>query len=207
MGGKNPEEARNWMARIESDFQALECTEEQKMEVLEFVLDGCARLWWDAKAALERTERRRVTWEDFRQQCQKSYFPPFFRQARSMELLMLRHGSMTIDKYQRRFIDLLPYSPHINKIDAYRQVENSNRRAQLMMTGQPGGLFGPGAQSVVQSGSTSSFTTTSSGSRGSRASCRKASGACFICGEQGHLRRDCPTHMGTASGSGSQAGS
>ncbi|XP_073130888.1 uncharacterized protein [Henckelia pumila] len=47
------------MARIESAFQAFECIEEQKMEVLEFFLDGRARLWWDAKAAQTRTERGR----------------------------------------------------------------------------------------------------------------------------------------------------
>ncbi|XP_073133485.1 uncharacterized protein [Henckelia pumila] len=136
MGGENPEEARNWMAMIEIAFRAFNCTEEQKLEVLDFVLDGRACLWWDSKAAHARTERGR--------------------------------GSMTIDEYQQRFIDLIPYSPHINESDASkydiflqglnqdfysqvvvcydptsyetlvnrcRQVENSNRRAQLMMSG------------------------------------------------------------------------
>ncbi|XP_073143884.1 uncharacterized protein [Henckelia pumila] len=221
-----------------------------------------ARLWWDAKATRERTERGHVAWGDFCQQFQKLYFPPAVRQARSMELMTLRQGSMTIDQYQQRFLDLLPFSPHINDCDeskydiflqdlnqdiysqvvvcddptSYetlvnrcRQVENSNRRALLMIPGQPSGSLGPRDQSVVQSGPMSSSTTTSSGSRGSRgtfrfgkkkkkkddfcchcggknpaASCRKATCACYTCGEQGHLRRDCPQRMGSASGSGSQ---
>ncbi|XP_073121574.1 uncharacterized protein [Henckelia pumila] len=91
--------------------------EEKKMEVLEFVLDGCALLWWDANAAQARIERGRVTWEDFRQLFQKLYFCPAVRQARSMDLLTLRQGSMNIDEYQQRFIDLIPYSPHIDESD------------------------------------------------------------------------------------------
>ncbi|XP_073159095.1 uncharacterized protein [Henckelia pumila] len=118
LGGENSEEARNWMARIESDFRAFKCTEEENMEVLEFVLDGSVRLWWDAKAAQARTERGRVTWEDFCQPFQILYFLPSIRQARSMELLTLRQGSMTVDEYQQQFINLLPYSPHINEGDA-----------------------------------------------------------------------------------------
>ncbi|XP_073133404.1 uncharacterized protein [Henckelia pumila] len=118
MGGENPEEARNWMPRIESDFRAFDCTEEQKLEVLDFVLDVRARLWLDSKAAQARTERGRVTLEDFRQQFQRLYFPPAIRQTQSIELLPLRQGSMTIDEYHQQFIDLLSYSPHINESDA-----------------------------------------------------------------------------------------
>ncbi|XP_073153209.1 uncharacterized protein [Henckelia pumila] len=168
LGSKNPEESRNLMFRIESAFRAFVCTKEQKMEGLEFVPDGRACLWWDSKADQARTERGRVTWEDFHQQFQKLYFPPAVRQARSMDFLMLRQGSMTIDEYQQRFIDLLSFSLHINESDASKydiflqvlnpdinsqvvvcedptsyetlvnrchQVENSNRRAQLMMSG------------------------------------------------------------------------
>ncbi|XP_073121704.1 uncharacterized protein [Henckelia pumila] len=227
------------------------------MEILEFVLDGRARLWWDAKAAHARTEKGCVTWEDFCQQFQKLYFPQAVRQTRSMEFLMLRQGAMTIDEYQQRFINLLPYSPYINESDAskydlflqglnqdiysqvvvcddptsyetlvnrFRQVDKNNRRAQLMMSGHPGGFLGPRAQYFVHSGSTSASNTTFSSTRGSRGmfrfgknkkydrcthyvgkhsttTCRRASGACYICGQQGHLRRDCPSRMGAASGS------
>ncbi|XP_073120767.1 uncharacterized protein [Henckelia pumila] len=55
-----------------------------------------------------------VTWEKFRAAFLKLYFPPALHQDKSIELLNLKQGSLTVDKYYQKFFELLPFFLHIN---------------------------------------------------------------------------------------------
>ncbi|XP_073119784.1 uncharacterized protein [Henckelia pumila] len=43
VGGETPEDAENWLERMDSFFQTYRCTEEQNMETLGYLLEGRAR--------------------------------------------------------------------------------------------------------------------------------------------------------------------
>ncbi|XP_073137340.1 uncharacterized protein [Henckelia pumila] len=101
---------------------------------------------------------------------------------------------MYIDEYQQKFIDLLPYCPHIctsydAKYDHFLQGLN---------------------QEIFNRVTVRDNTTSYEGlcrRRHPPGQCNRASGACFLYGEMGHLRKDCPNLVGEASESGSGSGS
>ncbi|XP_073036671.1 uncharacterized protein [Primulina eburnea] len=114
VGGETPDDAEDWIERMESCFRAFQCTEEQKIETLSFLLEGRARKWWRSTSAPIVQSQGRVTWADFRAAFMQLYFPPALRQAKTIELLNLKQGSMSVDEYQQKFFELLPFAPHIS---------------------------------------------------------------------------------------------
>ncbi|XP_073152868.1 uncharacterized protein [Henckelia pumila] len=112
VGGKSPEDAKNWLDRIENYFQVFQCTEEKKMETLGFLVEGRARKWWRSTSAPFVADRGVVTWAEFLTAFEKLYFLPALRQAKASEFLSLRHGTMIIYEYQHKFFEILPYCSH-----------------------------------------------------------------------------------------------
>ncbi|KAL4306932.1 hypothetical protein AHAS_Ahas16G0227700 [Arachis hypogaea] len=51
-----------------------------------------------------------TTWEMFREEFYKKYFPNFVRQANELELLQLKQGSMIVDAYTSKFKELCYFS-------------------------------------------------------------------------------------------------
>ncbi|XP_073132796.1 uncharacterized protein [Henckelia pumila] len=84
------------------------------METLKFLLEGCARKWWRSTSAPIIAVQGVVTGAYFRTASHKLYFPPAHRKAKASELLSLKQGSMSIDEYQLKFFELLPYCPQIS---------------------------------------------------------------------------------------------
>ncbi|XP_073120644.1 uncharacterized protein [Henckelia pumila] len=79
------------------------------MESLGFLLEGNAKKWWRTISTPIIEARGVSTWAEFRAAFEKLYFPPALLQSKASELLSLRQGTMTIDEYQKNFIELLPY--------------------------------------------------------------------------------------------------
>ncbi|XP_073133424.1 uncharacterized protein [Henckelia pumila] len=99
---------------MEVCFWEFRCTGKQNMETLDFLMEGRAQRWWSSASAPIIAVRGVVTWADFCTAFQKLYFPPALRQAKASELLSLRQGLMSIDEYQQKFFELLPYCPKIS---------------------------------------------------------------------------------------------
>ncbi|XP_073275437.1 uncharacterized protein [Primulina huaijiensis] len=114
VGGETPDVAEDWLERMESCFRAFQCTEEQQMETLGFFLEGRARKWWRSTCAPIVQSHGRVTWADFRAAFMQLYFPPALRHAKTIELLSLKQGSMSVDEYKQKFFELLPFAPRIS---------------------------------------------------------------------------------------------
>ncbi|XP_073294469.1 uncharacterized protein [Primulina huaijiensis] len=192
VGGETLDIAEDWLKRMESCFRAFQCTEEQQMETLGFLLEGRARNGWRSTSAPIVQSRRRVTWADSVQ----LYFPPALVHANMIELLSLKQGSMSVDEYLPNFFELLPFAPHISgsseaKYDHFlqdlnqeifdrvtvcddptsyeglvnqcRQVEINLQRGRSTLSSRPPSTLSPRSQSFKKSGSSSS----GSGSRSS----------------------------------------
>ncbi|XP_075489589.1 uncharacterized protein LOC142528426 [Primulina tabacum] len=114
VGGETSDVAEDWLERMEICFRAFQCTEEQQKETLGFLLEGRVCKWWRSTSATIVQSRGRVTWADFCETFMQLYFPPALRQTKTIELLSLKQGSMSIEEYQQKFFELLPFAPHIS---------------------------------------------------------------------------------------------
>ncbi|XP_073136963.1 uncharacterized protein [Henckelia pumila] len=113
VGGESPEDAGNWLRRMEVCFWEFRCNENQWIETLHFLVEERSRKWWDSASAPFIAARGVATWDEFRTAFHKLYFTLALRQAKESELIGLRQGSMSIDEYQLKFFELLPYCPQI----------------------------------------------------------------------------------------------
>ncbi|XP_073133893.1 uncharacterized protein [Henckelia pumila] len=109
IGGETPGVAEDSIERLENFFREYQCTEEQRMESLGFLLEGNSKKWWRTVSTTIIAARGVATWVEFRAAFEKLYFPPALLHLKANELLSLRQGTMNIDKYQQKFIELLPY--------------------------------------------------------------------------------------------------
>ena len=73
-----------------------------------------ARWWWDLKYT-KKDELREIRWEKFWNIFQEKYMSKRFFDHKVKEFHELRMGSMTMDAFINRFIDLLHYVPYIKK--------------------------------------------------------------------------------------------
>ncbi|XP_016206745.1 uncharacterized protein LOC107647140 [Arachis ipaensis] len=83
-GSTNPTEANNWEAQH----------------------------WWQGAHRLLQQGNidEAITWERFKEEFYKKYFPNSVRQAKELELLQLKQGSMTVAAYTSKFEELCRFS-------------------------------------------------------------------------------------------------
>lgn len=115
----------------------LHCTEDQRLEALEFLVEGSARKWWRSIFSAIKIDQGAVTWADFQFAFKEKYFSATVRQSRIIELSQLRQRIMSIEEYQQKFYSLLPYSPHIDASEEgkyYQYLQGLNQEIFDLVT-------------------------------------------------------------------------
>jgi hypothetical protein len=62
---------------------------------------------------VKHNDEKNVTWRDFKRYFEKKYLTKHSYDRKMKEFFELKPGSMTIDDYKRRFLELLKYLPYI----------------------------------------------------------------------------------------------
>lgn len=62
----------------------------------------------------------RISWERFKKEFDDRYFPTIMRQQKSKEFANLVHGSMMVEYYVVKFMELGRFSPHLISMKSIR---------------------------------------------------------------------------------------
>jgi hypothetical protein len=78
-----------------------------------YQLKGNASMSWDQLLQVKHIREKDVTWKEFKKHFEKKYLTKRYYDKKMKELFELKVGSMTIDQYERGFLELLKYVPFI----------------------------------------------------------------------------------------------
>ncbi|XP_058734259.1 uncharacterized protein LOC131605988 [Vicia villosa] len=105
------EGAQDWFQEIERIFRVMDYTLVQKLRYGTHKLIVEADDWWvETRQRLELAGEE-VTWEDFKREFLRKYYPEDARGKREMEFLELKQGTLSITDYAARFIKLAKFYP------------------------------------------------------------------------------------------------
>ncbi|XP_059455138.1 uncharacterized protein LOC132185376 [Corylus avellana] len=104
----------NWVLQIEKLMDVMNCTEEQRVKYATFYLTEGAERWWTAqKEHLQQRLGAIIPWMDFKEAFLERFFPQTTRQAKAQEFTDLIQGSMTVEQYAAKFIELSRFAPYL----------------------------------------------------------------------------------------------
>jgi hypothetical protein len=66
-------------------------------------------MWWDQLVQVQHIKDKSVTWKEFKEYFEKKYLTKRYYDKKMKDLFELNLRSMTIDEYERRFLELLKY--------------------------------------------------------------------------------------------------
>ncbi|XP_024171872.1 uncharacterized protein LOC112177859 [Rosa chinensis] len=103
-GGIDHMLADQWIRNMENYFQMIVCTDVEKREIVTFLSQDEARVWWEG---IERTrDVTTMSWVDFVVLFRGKYFPAAVREQLEVEFLALTQGDMSVREYEAKFSQL-----------------------------------------------------------------------------------------------------
>jgi hypothetical protein len=128
-GTANPLEAEDWITAMEKAFDAMECTNKEKVAYAVYMLKSSAFEWWDAhkKSYPEDIE---ISWGLFKDAFYKKYFPESVKRMKEKEFLELKQGNKSVTEYEIEFSRLARFAPEFVQSDGSkaRRFENGLRQ-------------------------------------------------------------------------------
>jgi hypothetical protein len=105
---KKDEDVDTWILEMRKYFQLHNYSSHTEERISIYQLKGKESMWWDQFMQVQHIDEKKVTWREFKRYFQKKYLTKRYYDKK-MELFELKLGSMTIDEYEMRFLELLKY--------------------------------------------------------------------------------------------------
>jgi hypothetical protein len=106
---KKDEDAETWLLNMRKYFQLHNYSSQEEGRIVIYQLKGKASMWWDQFVQVQHIDEKKVTWREFKRYFQRKYLTKRYYDKKMKEFFELKLGSMTIDEYERRFLELLKY--------------------------------------------------------------------------------------------------
>jgi hypothetical protein len=106
---KKDEDAETWLLGMRKYFQLHNYSSHAEGRIAIYQLKGKASMWWDHLVQVHHIKEKSVTWREFKKYFEKKYLTKRYYDKKMKEFFELKLGSMTIDEYERRFLELLKY--------------------------------------------------------------------------------------------------
>jgi hypothetical protein len=72
-----------------------------------YQLKGKASMWWGQLVQVQHITKKDITWKEFKKYFEKKYLTKRYYDRKMKEFFELKLGSMSIDEYERKFLELL----------------------------------------------------------------------------------------------------
>jgi hypothetical protein len=106
---KKDEDVETWLLGMRKYFQLHNYSSHVEGRISIYQLKGKASMWWDQLVQVQHIKEKSVTWREFKKYFEKKYLTKRYYDNKMKELFELKIGSMTIDEYERRFLEMLKY--------------------------------------------------------------------------------------------------
>jgi hypothetical protein len=116
----DPMDAEDWLRTVERELHTAQCDDREKVLYGPRLLRGAAQSWWESYLATHANPDT-ITWEEFRDNFRQYHVPAGLMIVKKEEFLALKQGSMSVNEYRDRFLQLSRYAPEDVNIDAKRQ--------------------------------------------------------------------------------------
>jgi hypothetical protein len=134
-GSCNPLDADDWLRVIQRILKPFECQYRDKVLLAAHQLTGTTLAWWENYCAAVE-DASTITWEEFVREFRRYHIPSATMKCKADEFRALQQGSMTVEKYTHRFMELARYAPEeVNdddkKQDMFKKGLNPELRTLL----------------------------------------------------------------------------
>lgn len=102
---------------MEKAFEALGCTDREKVVYATYMLQSSAFEWWDAHKK-SFPENTLVTWDLFKEAFYKKYLPDSIKRMKEKEFLELKQGNKSVGDYEIEFSRLARFASEFVKTDS-----------------------------------------------------------------------------------------
>jgi hypothetical protein len=106
---KKEEDAKTWLMGVKKYFQLQNYSAYAEGRIAMYQLKGKASMWWDQLVQVQHIREKEVAWKEFKRYFEKKYLTKRYYDRKMKEFFELKLGSMTIDEYERSFLELLKY--------------------------------------------------------------------------------------------------
>jgi len=133
-GGAHPLIYEEWMRRLESLFEVMECQERFEVALAMYQFKGEAEHWWGT--VKPRGEEEPMTWERLKELMEVKYYPRDAQRVKEQEFLSLKQGNLSVMEYAAKFNELSRFAPHQvateeRKMDHFQQGLKGNIRSMI----------------------------------------------------------------------------
>ncbi|KAH0746323.1 hypothetical protein KY285_007980 [Solanum tuberosum] len=111
-GSKLDEDPQEFIDEVHKILAIVGVRSENKAELAAYQLKGVAQIWYDQWKG-EKGANYVVPWEEFKTAFLNRFFPLELREAKLVEFMNLKQGSMSVREYALKFNQLSRYAPHL----------------------------------------------------------------------------------------------
>jgi hypothetical protein len=106
---KREEDAETWLLGMKKYFQMQNYFAHAEGRIAMYQLKGKSSMWWDQLVQVKHIREKEVMWKEFKRYFEKKYLTKRYYDIKMKDFFELKLGSMTIDEYERSFLELLKY--------------------------------------------------------------------------------------------------
>ncbi|XP_057791019.1 uncharacterized protein LOC131008142 [Salvia miltiorrhiza] len=212
-GMGDPMDAAKWIRCLERIFDCMGLTDKERLTCTIFQLTDEADYWWESvQRTLSPQQWEEYTWENFKAELYEKYIPQSYRIKKEAEFWNLRQENKYVTEYDRLFVQLSRYAPHLvdteekrsekfraldieammpeemkTLIQDNKRVDNNNKRKRKWQ----------GTDQQMQQNQQEERNTQQqvpfcqNCHRNHFGVCKAGSDACYKCGDNGHFARQC----------------